>query len=342
MYNPELNSSLMSVSKDDHFDYKSRLTDNTALRNGCIVEAFDITDDRNVSKLSTEYSVMTIQYNNGSASSVIYKNVIALDAFGGVADFFEFKKRVPADSKKTQRSGSLKNQLGNVVLLLCLDNSSEKAVIVGSIQHPGRKTNLDKDTFAQGELNGIAYKVNEDGGFSLVFKGATTADGKPKDEKIGGSNFGIDGKGNIVLSDNAKEFLKISQENKTIDIGAEKDITVGTGANFSLTATANANLTMKDLMAKASGSATFDVTGAMNIKAGGNLIVKAKAFNFTSDGDIKVTGNNMLFSSPNITLGNGAAPAIVLSTLFFGIGNLGAPVISNAIGPFSSSVKIGL
>ena len=50
---------------------------------------------------------------------------------------------------------------------------------------------------------------------------------------------------------------------------------------------------------------------------------------------IQLLGNQVI-------VGNGAVPAVIPSTYFVGTGNLGAPVLSLGIGPFSSSVLIGV
>jgi hypothetical protein len=285
---------------------------------------------------------MCVQSTNGNPNSVIYKNVLPVDQFGSVADYFEHKKRLPKDSKKVSRSGSLKEQEGTIVLLLCLDGSSEKAIIISSLHHPSRKTKLNKDTFAAGAMNGIEWSINEDGGFTVVFKGKTTADGKPADEKIGGSNIRIEKDGSIQISDNAKESIRIDQTKKIISLNAEKDININTDANLNLVAKANGNITIKDLVMKASGAANIEATGEVSVKSSGNLGIKGASVKIESDGTVSVKGTKINIEGPSVSIGAaGGTPSLTMSSTFLGIGNLGIPIISNAISGFSSSVKIG-
>lgn len=340
MFEPFLPSSLLETAELSDFSYSARMHNNTSLRVGVVIEIVPVESDDNHSKLSDEFSVMCVQSSSGQPNSVIYKNVIALDSFGGVADYFEFQKRVPTDSKKVSRSGSLKEQVGSIVLLLCLDGSSEKSVIIGSIQHPSRKTNLSKDTFAQGELNGLNWKINDDGGFTVTFKGKTNADGTVVDKKVGGSKISIEKDGSVQISDNSKEHIRLDQTNKTVSITSEKDMTLSTEANINITAIANGNISVKDLIAKATGAANLEATGEISIKAGGNLGVKAASIKIESDGIVNVKGTEIKVEGPSIELGAGGTPAVTMLSKTLGIGFAGTPVISSFIGAFSSVVKI--
>lgn len=342
MFEPFLPSSLLEVASSEAFSYGDRLHNNSSLRIGCIIEALPPDSEDNISKLCYEYTVQAIQSSNGQPNSVIYKNVMSSDAWGGIADFFEFQKRIPKDSKKVSRSGSLKDQVGSIVLVLFLDSSSEKGVIIGSLQHPSRKSKLSKDVFAAGALNGIEWLVNADGSFSLVFKGETNADGKQVDTKVGGSNFTIGKDGSIQIGDNSKEAIKIDQTNKTIGISSEKDLSLSTDANINVTAKANGNFNIKDLVIKASGAANLEATGEVSIKSGGNLGVKAASMDIQSDGSVKIKGMEVKIEGTSVSIGAaGGTPAVTMLTKSLGIGFAGTPVISSFIGSFSSSVKIG-
>jgi hypothetical protein len=50
--------------------------------------------------------------------------------------------------------------------------------------------------------------------------------------------------------------------------------------------------------------------------------------------------NNVQIQATKIDIGSGGTPAIIGTTQFIGIGNAGAPVVSSAMGPFSSVVTI--
>lgn len=339
-YKPVLPSSILENRDPGDYNLQKQISQNSYLRLGVVLDIIEIEDDNNLSKLTPEYTVMTIQDDN----TVIYKNCIAADGFGGVADYFVKKHRKPKDSKKVQDSGSLKKQNGSIVLLLCIDGNSEQAVIITSIAHPDRKNGkLTKDLghHMEGEFNGINWKVDKDGQLIVTFKSPTDNDGKPKDTKAGGATIKMEKDGSIEAADGNKEKIRIDKTKKTIGITAESDISNTTDANFNVTA--KKNISMKstaDLLADAGGSVTAKSGGAFNITAEGALTVKAPDIQMTADNMVQVKGSTINLSAPQVNVGNGGTPALILSTFFLGTGNLGAPVISNPIGPFSSSVFI--
>jgi len=56
--------------------------------------------------------------------------------------------------------------------------------------------------------------------------------------------------------------------------------------------------------------------------------------------EVTVKGTSVTIDGTMINLGKGGTPAVTMTTQFLGTGNLGIPVISVAVGPFSSSVFI--
>jgi hypothetical protein len=269
---------------------------------------------------------------------------MSIDAFGGVSDFFNKKLRKPKDSKKVKESGALKKQNGSIVLLLCIDGSSEQAIIIGSIQHPDRKTGKLTKALGQhleGEYNGLNYKIDKDGALSILFKSATDNNGKPADEKAGGASWKIEKDGSIQFSDGNKELIRLDKTKKTITVVAEADISMTTDANIN--ATAKKNISAKstaDMLLEAGGSFTAKSGGAFNITSEGPVSLKAPDMKVAVDNMLQIKASTIAMSAPSIMLGDGGTPALILSTQFLGIGNLGAPVISQAIGPFSATVFI--
>lgn len=339
-HRPVLPSSLLENRSDMDMNFSKRISENTYLRLGVVVDIIEIEDDANISKFMTEYEVMTIENDNTS----IYKNCISVDAFGGVADYFVKKLRKPKDSKKVKGSGSLKKQNGSIVLLLCIDGSSEQGVILGAIAHPDRqngKLTKDKGQHLEGEFNGINWQIDKNGALTVTFKSATDNDAKPQDAKAGGATFKIEKDGSIEAADGNKEKIRIDKTKKTIDIAAESDISVTTDANVNITAKKNISAkATTDLLAEAGGSLNAKSGGAFNITAGGAFSLKAPNVDIMADGATSIKGSSVRISAPMVQVGNGGTPAIILTTQFLGIGNLGAPTLSIAIGPFSSSVFI--
>lgn len=339
-YKPVLPSSLLEHSSSLDMNFSKKLSQNMYLRLGCVVEIYDIEDTDNISKLMPEYDVMAIEDDN----TTLYKNCISIDSFGGVSDFFMAKLRKPKDSKKVKSKGSLKKQNGSIVLMLCIDGNSEQAVILGAIAHPDRKTGQLKKALghhAEGEFNGLNYKVDKDGALTILFKSATDNDGKPQDEKAGGANWKIEKDGSIEFSDGNKESIRLDKTKKTITVVAESDISVTSSANVNLTAKKNISAkSTADLLAEAGGSFTAKSGGAFNVTSDGPMSLKAPDLKIAVDNMFQLKATTISFSAPSILIGDGGTPAIILTTIFLGIGNLGAPVMSQAIGPFSATVSI--
>jgi len=339
-YNPIMPSSLVEARDENTVNFEKKISDNTYLRIGVVVDIFEVDDEKNISKIMPEYDVMTIQNKN----TAHYKNCIAIDGFGGIADFSNKKMRKPKDSKKVLKSGSIKNQNGTIVLLLCIDGSTDQGVIIGSVQHPDRKAGtLTKDLghHMEGEFNGVNWKIDKDGALTVTFKSATDNDGKPQDTKAGGSSLKMEKDGSLQVSDGNKETIRLDKTNKTIAVTAESDISLTSDANVAVTAKSNIQMkSTADLLAEASGSISLKSAAAFNIKADAALDIKAAEVKITSDAMVTIKGTQLQLSAPQVMVGDGGSPAIVTTTQFLGIGNLGAPVLSQAIGPFSSSVFI--
>jgi hypothetical protein len=339
-YKPVLPSSLIEERGNMDMSFEKKLSENMYLRLGTVVEIYEIEDEENVSKLVPEYDVMTIEDDNTST----YKNCMSFDSFGGVTDFFMAKLRKPKDAKKVREKGSLKKQNGSLVLLLCIDGSSEQGIILGAVAHPDRKTGkLTKALghHAEGEFNGINYKIDKDGALTILFRSATDNDGKVKDEKLSGSKWKIEKDGSIEFTDGNKELIRIDKTKKTITVVAESDISMTTDANANITAKKNISAkATADMLMDAGGSFTAKSGGAFNITSEGPASLKAPDLKIAVDNMLQIKASTVVVSAPSISLGDGGTPALVLSTQFLGIGNLGAPVISQAIGPFSATVFI--
>lgn len=373
-YKPVLPSSLMGKQNKDNVDFGQQVFGNNTLKMGVVIKILEPEDDNNKSKLGTEYHVMAIEQDKRNGiNSAIYKNCLAMDSFGGIADFFQFKRREPLDAKKVQDSASTKEQEGSMVLLLCLDGNAEKAVIIGQMQNSSRKVSLNEEAghHGEGEFNGIRYVVNKDGAFTLTFKGATDNDGKPKDAAIGGSQIKIEKDGSFEVNDAAmsgelkagnrkpkegeeaateeeaaagdgivNEKFRMDRAKMTIDVESRKAMSLKTDDEINITSKKANNIKCMDLIVAAEGKAGLESGGPFKIKAGGPFEVAAPAVKIMSDDSVQVMGSSIMLSAPQVMVGDGGTPAIILSTQFMGTGNLGAPVISLAIGPFSGSVFI--
>lgn len=333
----------------DHFSSHDHNYKNFGIKAGIVINCYTADDKKNLSKSVPEYDVAVIEQNENASQNVItYQNCPAAELFGGLGDFFEFtyRNQTKADKKGQEKTFNLQN--GSQVLIACLNGSSEKAIIIGALKHPKRKSKLTKASghSMYGEFNGLSTSIDKDGAFKILFKGSTNTDGKANNEKVGGSYLTIEKDGSIQLSDGNKEFIRLDKTKKTLFLNSEKDMSLNTDSNLNLLSKKDTNQTMAKWMVKASGSVSMSGE-KFDINSKGAFTVKANSFSVDSGGNINLKGQQIEIKGSTVMIGEkvklggpAAQPAIIQTTMFMGVGNLGAPVMSSAIGPFSAMVSI--
>jgi len=101
----------------------------------------------------------------------------------------------------------------------------------------------------------------------------------------------------------------------------------------------------------AEGKASFTAKQTFDIEADGSASLKAKSLMVESKSMIQMkaqsmaqieAASSMILKAPNVLIGPSPAQPAVLSfdLITLGVGNLGAPVISNLIAGYSTSVII--
>jgi hypothetical protein len=345
-------SSLFQEDDGESSDFYNKSFNNAHLRVGIVLSVYDIEDEQNILKASPEYDVMTLeQESDMGVNTTIYKNCLTMDRFGGVADYFQMKLRPVKDVIKTKTQVEFASETGSVVLILCLDGMSEKAVIVGGMQNPSKQIlTKEKGHHLEGEYNGVNYQVNKDGELTVTFRSKTNDDGtiskeeqdKPEAERAGGSFLKLDKTGSIELNDNKTESIKIDKTAQTISIKSEKTTSVVTNDEINLTSKNSTNIKAKDLIANAEGRISLSAKSPSMFKCEAELTFDAPTVKIQGTDMIMAQASQIQLLGNQVIVGNGAVPAVVSTTTFLGIGNMGGPVISTAIGPYSSSVLIGL
>jgi phage gp45-like len=227
---------------------------NYPLRMGIVDKIYAYDDPNNFSKLTTEYDLLIFEQNLDRGSTILtYKNCIASDGLGSIADYFE--KNLRQKTVNNNPAGILNTtyQNGAIVILLCLDGVSEKAVIVGGINHPDRPTNLTTtEPQLYGEYNGVAVVVNPDGSTSLTFKGQTDSYGVPTDASQGPTTVAIATDGSFSVSHSKVTFTMAKSGDVTVTATGNINVTAqGTatvdGASIKLGASASHPLIFGDL-----------------------------------------------------------------------------------------------
>lgn len=318
---------------------------NTSMRLGVIVAIYPISDDNNKTKFTTEYDVVAIEQNEDKGiTSTLYRNCMSASSFGAIADYFEANLRARKSKKYKGDANRLSDQNGATVLLLCLDGASEKAIIIGGFPHPDRTSTLkDDQPHLEAEYNGVNIKVNSDGSTSFVFKGATDNDGKIIDASQGPTTVKVDKDGSYQVDH--KTITQRFDKNGKASLTADGNISNTTKKNFSVTATENVNITstkdtsmkMTKLIMQASGSAVIEGE-AISMKASSEFKVEAQEFKVEAATMAKIKAANITLDGLVSLGGEGGQPLLMLSAMIMGTGNLGIPVISNAISGFTTKV----
>lgn len=339
-----LPSGLLEMDDDKMVAFNSTFN-NFSLKVGIVKESYDTDSANNITKETVEYDVLVFEQREQSAQTpVTYKNCTHLDMFGGLADFMEFRVRKQDKVEKREKDGDkiARYQDGSVVLLLCLNGNNENAIIVGGMKHPKRKSKLTKDAGHAmiAEFNGMGIEVDKDGALTVSFKGATDNAGKAKDSKVGGSFIKIKKDGSVEVSDGKKERIAFDKTKETtvIQSGKETGINVGTQLDVVVGAAMNVKVA-KAMLIDAQGSATIKVKD-LKVDSKGPADIKASALMVKISGIANIKASQITLDGMTFVGGAGGTPALTLQTQFLGIGNLGIPVISQAIGPFSSKVFI--
>jgi hypothetical protein len=220
---------LMSAGTESAMAGFNKTYRNTALRMGIVVKSYDVSNASNLTKLTTEYDILVFEQMEDQGSTILtYRNCIAADGMGAIADYFERTLRVRQNSPNVN-SKSLINtsgQNGAVVLILCLDGVTEKAIVVGAVTHPDRPTNLaGKTAFLEGEFNGCNVQVVQDGSATFTFKGATDNYGNPIDASQGNTIVQIMTDGSFQVQHKTITFTLAKSGNVTVTATGDINVT---------------------------------------------------------------------------------------------------------------------
>lgn len=337
-----LPSGLLQNSHNSISAYE-RAYQNYELKMGVVIADYEIDDPRNINKTSIEYDVAVAEQNADLGQTIMtYHNCSTVDLFGGIADYKEYRYRVQEKtSLDNTQERDIDEQEGSLVLLLCVSGADDSAVIIGGLNHYKRESKLTKEAghAYYSEFNGLEMSIDKNGAFSILFKGATDINGNPKNEQVGGSLITIDKNGSVFISDGNKENITIDKNNKTIEINADKKITIKSNDETEISSTKKISVFTKDFLIEAQGGITL--SGARcDIKIEGAASVEVNSFSMKASSTINLSGQQVSIGEIVFLGGAGGSPALTNSTLYIGKDSHGAPVISQAIGPFSSKVFI--
>jgi hypothetical protein len=339
----------MAEANDSYFNAYTQAMSNYGLKVGLVWAKYNIDDKQNLTKLGTEYDVLVIeQYEDKAPTPTLYRNCLQA-GLGGVADFSSTQLDAPT---KPNRFNINKDD-GTYVLLMCLDGKITKGLILSGLPHPNRKKY--NSPYIQ-ETNGIRTEIKEDGSLTITQKGKTDNNGIPA--KALGSEIKFLADGSIELNINdldpallsnlitdktkstqqvAKNYIRINRATKAIEIGTEAALTIK--AKDSTIEAETIDIKTSKSVKVTSDKANVDFK-EFTIKVLKSLKIDAQEIKFNAQ-VMELKANQVTIKGSLIRIGNNPTPAITNQTLFIGTGNLGAPVVSQAIGPFSTSVFLG-
>lgn len=189
-------------------------------------------------KLTNELRYMVEIYHK---DDTIILSCRMLRSLGGVYNYEDYAMRgYDHQSGGKNQNGTLA-LAGDLVLVGRIGGNGREGVILGGMTHPARKSFLDatKGPQYKSEFNGIETHINEDGEWTLTFKGQPTNLQKLKDapnqvipapeydKDVGTSYMKWDKTGSFTLSDEATDGDKaqklfIDKKNGTLDIFSGK------------------------------------------------------------------------------------------------------------------------
>lgn len=221
---------LLGVNVGESVMAFNRAYKNTPMRMGIVSTIYPYTDPKNYTKLTTEYDVIVLEQNeNSSCTNIVYRNCVSSEGMGSVTDFLEKNLRQQTQNENTGGEVNTSGQNGAIVILLCLDAYTQKAVIIGGLTHPDRQTKLTSAApQLYGNYNGVAVQINPDGSTSLTFNGATDNNGNLVTPGQGPTTVQIATDGSFSIQHSAATF----QMNKS--------------GVINVTATGNINITTPD------------------------------------------------------------------------------------------------
>jgi hypothetical protein len=233
---------LLSCNPGDFARGLAKSYGNTALRFGVIKHTYPVGDPNNVSQLSTEYDVDVLEQDmNRGVAATTYKNCLSVDSLGSIPDYFEKNFRVQTQSDNLQLPLT-KGQNGPTVLVLCLDATAGKGVILGGLNHPDRPTKLTSaEPQLYGEYNGVAVEINPDGSTSLTFNGATNNDGDIIDPSQGTTTVAIATDGTFSV-ENSEVSITLDKTNKNLTLASTGSWTVNIQGDTNITTQGTTNI----------------------------------------------------------------------------------------------------
>lgn len=208
--------------------YKLNFQENS-LRVGQVVGIRPPTDPQNASKRYYEYDVRVMSYNsNGTPSSKLFRNCVMADGFGGVADSYTHTPRAAGNVR-----GNITN--GSLVALLCVDDNTKTALIIGGYPNPNLPTTSeDLGHHLSFEFNGVQFNIDKDGQVAIKRRGPTNDDGTviSGQEENGGATVLMTTDGSVSIQSGNGNQVKVDLDatNGSLNLTCTEGVVINSGS----------------------------------------------------------------------------------------------------------------
>lgn len=215
-------SSALSVSDLPHA--AQEMYQNFKLEIGQIEQIYTVEDSQNAPEGSaakfTLYDV-AIRTPLGSVERIPRCQMLQPTFGGGLNNFFEVLPTDPGfDGKDTSKDKSLRR--GHYVLIGYISGHRDNAVILGAMPHShqvaqGKRPKKGKGTYAEGEIQGLNFSIDNEGALKVVFNGPRKDDGSLENQN-GPTEINVDKEGKIKISTNKSQTILIDRVSGKIRI----------------------------------------------------------------------------------------------------------------------------
>jgi hypothetical protein len=271
-----------------------------------------------------------------------YPNAVSIKSLGGI---YNYEETVLKDSEKSF-SGEMgvsvydENLDGNVVYVMFLDGHGNVPVIVGSAEHP-RKSKYKKSSKSDGrfslkEFNGVELSIDKDSNYQIKHVGRRDPDGKILNQAAVDSLIKLFGNGDVELNPYGSTTdlrIKMTKSSKKLEMNAQGNSVVIDSNGIKIKDKFNNEIILQNgnITINAAGDTILNSTGNTTVNSTGDVSVTTSATaTFSGDGGTNVGGSGVTnIDGSIVNLAGGGVPVARLGDMAVGVGNLGAPVISN-------------
>lgn len=186
---------------------------------GQVTKIHFIDDPTNISKASVEYDVV-VKDERGSLST--YRNLRTAGSLSSSTNDYDetiLEANSFAFKGSLGKGNTFKDQNGSIVVVAFFNSSLDKPYISAVLDHPRREGAKREDGIRKkGEFRGIEWEINKNGELIITYQSNRAEDGQPVREETGPTIIKIDTEGDLEVSTNEDQSIKLSRKDKTITI----------------------------------------------------------------------------------------------------------------------------